>query len=510
MARAKRRATSESVIPALPARISRALTEAVGSVPYRLYLAETDESVVLLHDAGLVLDDDTLEVGLSSPQAWRGEPGIDPTDASWARWPLRWEGTVSGGLFLPAPALRLVRPDHLPEVALYLRFRREEAQAAALRGFRDGVHSGLPYGFLTIDRFGRVTDFGGRAEQILGMTPKDALGLDCVRVFRPVGLEENPLLQALRGPIGTVELYLSRAEGGEVPVLLQTWRLDLPDGCPYRLFAYFEDLSEARSHEEAERQREKLAVLGELSAGIAHEIRNPLTGIANCAQVLQEDLAPDHKGQRFLRIVLDEVARLNRIVEGLLGYARPNRPELRSAGIEDCLRRVLDLTAGELEDSGIRVEHRMRGRIPRLFIDSNQVEQVLLNLIRNARDAMEGGGELTIDVSVVRRSPYRRRSPGRRATDLVRRVGDAPRQRFVQIQMTDTGGGIPPEILSRVWNPFFTTRPRGTGLGLSLSQSIVREHGGFLTLRPVANKGTTAVLDLPIERRQGERRRNDR
>ncbi|MCA9754456.1 MAG: hypothetical protein KDA27_01535 [Candidatus Eisenbacteria bacterium] len=508
MARAKRRASADPA--AFPAKISRALTEAVGTLPYRLYLAETDESVVLLHDGGLVLDDDALEVELSSLEAWALEPGPDPTDSTWARWPLRWEGDVVGGLVLPAPGLAKIRSEPLDDVALYLRLRREEARTAALAGFRDGAHSALPYGFLSIDGLGRITDYGGRAEQILGVTPKDALGVDCVRVFRPVGLEEHPLLQALREPIGTVELYISRPEGGEVPVLLQTWRFDMTEGRPYRLYAFFEDLSEERSHAEAERQREKLAVLGELSAGIAHEIRNPLTGIANCAQVLQEDLGADHKGQRFLRIVLDEVARLNRIVEGLLGYARPNHPEMRSAEIEDCIRRVLELTKPELEDAGIRVEYRVRGRIPRVFLDSGQVEQVLLNLVRNARDAMKDGGELTVQVAVIRRSPYRRKSPGRRATDVVRRVGDAPRQRFVQIQITDTGGGIPKEILSRIWNPFFTTRPKGTGLGLSLSQSIVREHGGFLSLRPVENKGTTALLDLPIERRQGERRRNDR
>lgn len=509
MARAKRRATSEPVTSLLPPRILEALTEALGTTPYRLYLAETDQSVVLLHDAGLVLDDDTLDVELSSPSAWTGRPRSEAGDASWGRWPLAFEGVAVGGLLLPAPALRHLRAERLAEVALFLRLRREEARSTLLASFRDAVHSALPYGFLTIDALGRVTDLGGRAEEILGVTRRDALGADCLRVFRPVGLEENPLLVALRGGLGTVELYLAQPEGGEVPVLLQTFRHELPDGRAHGLFAFFTDLSEERSHAEAERQREKLAVLGELSAGIAHEIRNPLTGIANCAQVLQEDLGPTYKGQRFLRIVLDEVARLNRIVEGLLGYARPNRPELRSAEIEDCLRRVLELCAPELSEAGIRVQHRVRGRIPRLFLDAGQIEQVLLNLVRNARDAMEGGGELSVDVSVVRRSPYRRRSPGRRATDVVRRVGEAPKQRFVRLQLADTGGGIPAEILSRIWNPFFTTRPRGTGLGLSLSQSIVREHGGFLSLRSVVGKGTTAVLDLPIERRQGERRRNE-
>jgi signal transduction histidine kinase len=369
-----------------------------------------------------------------------------------------------------------------------------------------------------------VQFLGGKAESILGVSEADAIGRDCVSVFRPVGLEKHPLLEGLRRAPRPLELYLAQPKGGEIPVSLQLWRAR-PDESrvaagksarasadseahAVRLVAFFTDLSEERSLGEAERQKDRLAVLGELSAGIAHEIRNPLTGIANCAQVLRESLDPDHSGQRFLTIISDEVARLNRIVEGLLGYARPNRPELREGDIEATVRRAVELTHAELDAAGIRSELRVRSRIPSIYFDAHQIEQVLLNLIQNARDAMPGGGELRIDLGLVKRLPHRRRGAGRRASDRVRYVEDPPRARFVQVKITDTGSGISDEILSRIWNPFFTTRPRGTGLGLSLSQSIVREHGGFLTLRSVVSKGTTALLDLPVERRQGERRRN--
>jgi signal transduction histidine kinase len=123
---------------------------------------------------------------------------------------------------------------------------------------------------------------------------------------------------------------------------------------------------------------------------------------------------------------------------------------------------------------------------------------------------MRNGGEIQIEVTMIRRTPHRRRGVGRRATDRVRTVQDPPRQRFVRIVISDTGSGIPAEILSRIWNPFFTTKTQGTGLGLSLSQSIVREHGGFLTIRSVETKGTTVQMDLPIERRNSERRRGSR
>ncbi|MCA9727995.1 MAG: hybrid sensor histidine kinase/response regulator, partial [Candidatus Eisenbacteria bacterium] len=159
---------------------------------------------------------------------------------------------------------------------------------------------------------------------------------------------------------------------------------------------------------------------------------------------------------------------------------------------------------------GIRVELRVRGKIPSLYLDPHQIEQVLLNLIRNARDAMPDGGELRIEIGLIKRLPHRRRGTGRRASDRVRLVKDPPRARFVQIKISDTGTGISDEVMARIWNPFFTTRTRGTGLGLPLSQSIVREHGGFLTLRSVVSKGTTVLMDLPVERRQGERRKDTR
>lgn len=398
-----------------------------------------------------------------------------------------------------------------------------------LRLFHAAFDDALPYGFLVVDALGRVCDLGGRAERILGVSRPDAIGRDCALVLRPAGWDGgHPLLDELRGgadgngspanqpretgsrePGASVELYITQPGGYEVPISLQTHSSEDGPDQTRRVLAVFRDLSEERSLEEAERQKDRLAVIGELSAGVAHEIRNPLTGIANCAQVLREDLESDDPHQRFLRIILDEVARLNRIVEGLLNYARPSHPELRESNMEECVERAIDLLRPDLEAKGIRVRTQTRGRIPLIYVDASQIEQVLLNLVRNAQEAMSDGGELTVECSVIRRLRYRRRTAGRRATDRMRVVQEGPRQRFVQIQVSDTGAGIPPHVLPRIFNPFFTTRSKGTGLGLSLCQSIVQEHGGFLTVRSVEKKGTTFLLDLPVERRQGERRKSE-
>lgn len=377
----------------------------------------------------------------------------------------------------------------------------------SLVAFRSAVGEALPYGFIGLDHLGRVLYLGGRAEEILGVPLAEARGRDCARIFRAVGLEDrNPLLDGLRGRAVPIELYIARPDGRELPISLLVSRVGIRGSRRKGLVAFIRDLTEERALAEAESQRDRLAALGELSAGVAHEIRNPLTGIANCAQVLKEGrLAPEAQG-KFLDIILEEAARLNRIVEGLLRYARPHRPELRETDVNDCVRRALDLESSTLADRGVRTRLTVRGRIPLIYLDPGQIEQVLLNLVRNAGEAMPEGGELKVEVSVIRRLLHRRRGTGRRATDRVRFAREGPRARFVQVRVSDTGRGIPKELLSRIWNPFFTTRTRGTGLGLSLSLSIVREHGGTLTARSVEGKGTTILMDLPIERRQGERR----
>jgi len=364
-------------------------------------------------------------------------------------------------------------------------------------------------GLLTLGPNLEVVLLNGPASRVLGLGP-EAVG-------RPIGSilpDAHPVrklaetLYADGGQTLTVALPTTGSTPARVAVGHRIAGQDGPGGVLVEL----KEPAALRELHALVDQSRVLRRLGEMAAGVAHEIRNPLTGIANCAQVLQEGMEADDSRQRFLKIILEEAARLNRIVEGLLRYARPNRPELRETEVEELVVRALDLVRADAEAKGIRVTVRMSGRIPRLFVDPGQIEQVLLNLLRNGADAMPAGGELSVGLSVVRRRPHRRRGIGRRASDRqrVRATEEGPLVRFVQIRVTDTGHGIPREMLPRIFHPFYTTRSRGTGLGLSLAQSIVREHGGFLTVRSVLNKGTVFHLDLPVERRQGERRKEQR
>jgi PAS domain S-box-containing protein len=519
-----------------PDRLAREIfARILGTVPACLYARFPDGSLHPVHASGLELAPrGAWAHELKSAALWAAAPpdavtaladlprraGLPDADPSlWLR-PLRCGRDIAGGLLLrgagrTVPAAlrrRLEDPMHLGTLIALLEWSRAGAELEGLRGFREAVSSALPYGVLVVDGLGRVTWVGGRAAAILGVSADEAAGSDCARIFRPVGLELHPILEGLRGRVHSGEIVLARADGEELPISLEMARLPGRGGRRHGLVVLFADLSEERVLEETARQRDRLAALGELSAGVAHEIRNPLTGIANCAQVLREGMEDEDPRQRFLRIILDETARLNGIVEGLLRYARPNRPDLREIAMEELVHQALDLVRPGLEASGIRVGCKLGGRIPRIFADPAQVEQVLLNLLRNAEEAMPSGGEIVVAISVVRRRPHRRRGLGRRADDRmrVRPRDDGPLVRFVSVRVADTGPGIPRELLPRIFNPFYSTRSKGTGLGLSLSQSIVREHGGFLTARSVVGKGTVFHLDLPVERRQGERRQDQR
>jgi PAS domain S-box-containing protein len=467
--------------------------------------------------------------GLDEPNPWLPLPVgqlLRQSDAPGLRglWPTIRDLAVLGiggeeanlGFLLvqigPRSRLRGIGRDGWEGLARYLSLElRADDLAGALASFRrfeEVLLRDLPLGVFTIDRIGKVTSLSPRAAEILGFAPEEAVGSDCLRIFRPAGLEENPLSLGLRGKVSRLELYILDREGKEKPVWLQMSRIPDADGGPGAgLLVLIRDNSEERAYEEDRVRRERLASIGELSAGVAHEIRNPLTGIGNCAQVLRDRIAPEDPLQRLVQIILDEAARLNRIVESLLSFARTGRPRLSENAVVDVVRHVVDLEKDRMTQQGITVESKIRGRIPLIFIDPEQITQVLLNIVRNAVEAMPSGGRLTLECSVARRRPYIRRGIGQRRTDRIRYDRRAPTRRYVQVRIADTGRGIPKEAISRVFDPFFTTRPKGTGLGLSISQSIIKEHGGFINMHSIENKGTTVTVDLPVERREGDRRK---
>ncbi len=233
------------------------------------------------------------------------------------------------------------------------------------------------------------------------------------------------------------------------------------------------------------KERDRLAALGEMAAGLAHEIRNPLGAIKGAAQLL---IAPDGKIRppanqdmgEFLHIIVEEVNRLNRVVSQFLDYARPYKGEVSEVDVNDVLRRTTQLLETQENAKGVKIDIRLAEGLPRVRGDAEKLRQVFLNLGINAFQAMGGAGTLSIATD---------RSGGRRRGES---------GSFVEIRFRDTGTGIPRELMKNLFIPFFTTKEHGTGLGLPISQRIVSHHGGAIEVRSEPGKGTTFTVLLPV------------
>jgi PAS domain S-box-containing protein len=361
-------------------------------------------------------------------------------------------------------------------------------------------------GVLVLDPRGRVRSLNPAAERMLGVRARQALGQPASTLVRTAVPADDPARDARESVRIERETVVLRPDGSGTPALIRSRRI----GRPAWVLLTLLDLGQQRRTQEELRRNERLATLGQLSAGVAHEIRNPLAGIGTSAQVLLRRFEPRDERARFARVILDEVARLDRLVTHLLQYARPRTPELAPQQLAECLEQVRERTAETANDAGIQVELDAPRALSAVHVDRDLVLQVLYNVTLNAIQAMPKGGTLRYE---LRRTRRRRpnRGPGRRASDAPSRgAADPGWIDYQQIRVIDTGSGIPRAIQSKLFDPFFTTRARGTGLGLAISHTIMQEHGGAIEIASREGRGTTVLIGFPVEKRHGERRDTDR
>ncbi len=216
---------------------------------------------------------------------------------------------------------------------------------------------------------------------------------------------------------------------------------------------------------------EHLATLGELAAGLAHEIRNPLAGIAGVMEIIGQDLPPSSPGRQVLQEVQQEVHRIDRIISELLDYARPKPAQFRPADLYATAERAVTLARQQVMSRPIEVRLSKEGNLPPVVHDPGQIQQVLLNLLINSIQAMNGHGSVAVTLA---------------------QEGDQ-----VLARVKDTGQGIAPKDLDKLFRPFFTTKGHGTGLGLSLARRIVENHGGRIEVESVPGEGTEFKVWLP-------------
>jgi len=245
-------------------------------------------------------------------------------------------------------------------------------------------------------------------------------------------------------------------------------------------------------------QAEKLSALGQLTAGVAHELNNPLTSILGFAQLLQRSAMDDHQ-RTYLDTILEQSKRSSRIVRNLLAFARRQEPERKMLDINEILKETLSLSGYQLQVSNIGVKTSLEDSLPHTAADPYQLQQIFLNVINNAQQAMyetHSGGTLTIRTMPVLR-------PAGYAHNSSLAVSDMPEstlEGWIRMEFADDGPGIPPDLLIRIFDPFFTTKKpgQGTGLGLSVCHGIVRDHGGHIWAESAPGRGATIVVELPV------------
>ncbi|MBE0605633.1 MAG: PAS domain-containing sensor histidine kinase, partial [Deltaproteobacteria bacterium] len=277
----------------------------------------------------------------------------------------------------------------------------------------------------------------------------------------------------LRVPRG--EIRFLRADGTEVFLGFSTSPMKDAEGSSIGRVMIFQDLTPIRQMEERVRIADRLAGVGELAAGLAHEIRNPLASIAGSSQLLRESAASSGESATLLDIIGRESQRLNGLITDFLAYTGPSPRNTMRLDVAALLRDVAEaVRAGEARGKGVEVE---LGPLKALMVegDGEQLKQVTWNLVRNAVQAAPAGGKVMID-----------------GFEQIRHG-----LRYVVVVVVDTGAGIAPGIVEKIFNPFFTTKEGGTGLGLSISQQIVHQHKGFIEVRQEPGKGCAFSVFLP-------------
>jgi signal transduction histidine kinase len=237
-------------------------------------------------------------------------------------------------------------------------------------------------------------------------------------------------------------------------------------------------------------QAERLATIGKMAAHVTHEIRNPLSAIGLNVELLEEEVARtgEPEPMQLVQAVKSEVDRLSRIAEQYLSVARRPRPNLERERIDDLVRELCAFIRPELERANVTLRVEVEDDLPEIELDESQLRQALLNLIRNAREAMPKGGSVTVGVV---------KGPPGAADNGDTAGGDEPGER-VEIRVDDDGAGVPEELRASIFDPFFTTKQRGTGLGLAVTREIVEAHHGHITCEPRAPRGTRFRIALPV------------
>jgi PAS domain S-box-containing protein len=358
--------------------------------------------------------------------------------------------------------------------------------------YNETLLQNLTTGVVAADRGGLITVFNREVEQITGLAASELLARQI-----------SNLPESLREILGETLATGERQEDREIVLRAGDKGTTLrasssifhgQDGEPLGALMVLTDITTLKRLEMQIRRSDRLASLGTLSAGMAHEIKNPLVSTKTFAQLLPERYQDSDFRETFFSLIGHEVDRIDSLVNQLLRFARPAKPLLKPMHVHEVLEKALLLVGHRLHQKEIKLTRSWNADVDTIRADADQIEQVFLNFFINALDAMKPGGSLTVSTEAGSTETWPTALPG----------ADAGVREILRISVEDDGMGIKPEDVAHVFDPFFTTKDYGTGLGLSVVHGIVQEHGGQIEVESELDRGTSFHILLPLVRFQEE------
>jgi two-component system, NtrC family, sensor kinase len=359
---------------------------------------------------------------------------------------------------------------------LYTSLEQKATEIARLKDFSENIVESLNVGVLAVDLEGLVESWNTRMEQLFGVAREQAVGHQ-LNSLLPEELSRE--INARSDEELITGIYKQRLHhlGKTLTLNVSITPLVSKSGERIGRLLLFDDVTQRERLEEQMTQTEKLTSLGLLAAGVAHEVNTPLAVISNYIQMLGKQMPDGDPRQAIIEKIVKQTFRASEIVNNLLNFSRTSATEIVDIDVNRVVEETLSLVAHPLKTSQIQVVRQLGETLPAVRGSANKLQQVFLNLFLNARDAMPGGGMLEVRTTAHNGS--------------------------VEVEIVDTGAGIAREHIHRIFDPFFTTKAsgRGTGLGLSVSYGIIKEHSGKIDVRSTVGKGTSFHVELPAVRK---------
>jgi two-component system sensor histidine kinase HydH len=351
-------------------------------------------------------------------------------------------------------------------------YRATRASLTRIKAFSDNLVENIPIGLVATDSGRKIAAFNQTAESVLRLPAAKIIGRQATEVLPP---QLGRRLEDINAPepLVAVEIDCPLDDGTTVPLEISTSRLKDEAGTYLGSVLLFKDLTEVRALRKEIARNQRLASVGRLAAGVAHEIRNPLSSIKGFATYFLQRYKDIPQDQQTAGIMIQEVDRLNRVVGQLLEFARPVALSPKPTSLKNLIDRSLKLIGDRAAEKSIRLVASIAPTADEVLIDPDRINQVLLNLYLNAIEAMQTGGKLTVSAAI------------------------RPESGQLEIHVDDTGDGIRAENLSKIFDPYFTTKSSGTGLGLAIAYNVMDAMGGALRVQSRPGHGTRFTLAVP-------------